>query len=1042
MTTTTNPAPEAHTPGSDPGRWPVSPQTQEVRFAMTFTGGVSLAIWMGGVAREVDLLMKASALRDQPPVPGGGVGAGAGADDGVREFYRQLLDLLDQQVRVDILSGTSAGGINAALLGLAATRGVELDRLRQLWLSAGSFTTLLRDPRIDDPPSLLKGDAHMLAALASGIDDIRRQPAAPGTVTLPTDVFITTTLLSPEHSRVTDDYGTELEDLDHHGQFHFTEATLPSQGTGDPSGAALALAARSSASFPVAFEPAYLPFTASDADATHVDMSDFANTTRSHWAADGGLLVNRPLGPILQTTFDRPAERQVRRCLLYVTPTTGSPTSAESASLSTPLGLAGALLRDAGAVLNQSIAADLAAIQDHNDRAQAASDTRLLMARLGSRLAPGQPLVDAETWTAFTTKESASLAGPLVAEVIRFLNTVPHLPAGWAYTPAQNQDTDLRLMAVREVTRGWPTDPPDASQAHAAAVQLGLPAYDGAKAMALRLIRVGYTLSSTGEQRQAFAAQGTSVHDSRQGGARPDLRILVKDQLTRAASAGTPLPDAVAATVDAYLAELNTGGDATSLADAWTSLSTVVADIVKVLEPLTQQPEPVPPWKRPAVDEARTYIQYLTRPRVEAPAEPDATTSSLLALYVATRAVLPVLAEVEQKVELIQISADTRTLLSPSRHTATDKLTGTQVHNFGAFYKTSWRANDWMWGRLDGCGWLVHVLLDPRRIVAMLENDPAVMPDTFLPTFLGRLAALVGVDASAVPDEVRQELGYLSDLTMTVPTSLPTVSTWVARQAQLFITQRELPIVAAFMRDTSEGTPAPAARRWLADYDTRYGTSDKPAAGISLAEAPTLLDGLPVPAETLAQERLSMTPLFIRTMTQTGAVATAAATAFRQPPAALRPTFATARSVTRTAYLATKAAGGVRSTMIWLSGLLIAIGIAGMVTNNVVLGVTGLVATLAGMLLLAICLGPTVVKVAQTVLALGVVLLAALPWLPRIGAPFFGWLSARASWSEVTSERWLWVALLLLVLLPPVTTVVDLARRRGRQAVIDPAQRP
>jgi hypothetical protein len=538
------------------------------------------------------------------------------------------------------------------------------------------------------------------------------------------------------------------------------------------------------------------------------------------------------------------------------------------------------------------------------------------------------------------------------------------------------------------------------------------------------------------------------VHDSRRAGERPDLRMLVKDELTRAVAGATPLPDAVAATVDAYVAQLDAGADtgadadASSLTAAWTSLSTVVVDIVRVLEPLTQPAQPVPPWKQPALDEALAYLEYLRQPPGAPAAEPGATAASLLALYVATRAVLPVVAEVEQKVELIQVSADTRTLLSPRRHTADDKLTGTQVHNFGAFYKTSWRANDWMWGRLDGCGWLIHVLLDPRRILAMLENDPTVAPDAFLATFVDRLAALVGVDAAAVPDEVRAELGYLSDLTTTVPTSLPAVSTWVARSAQLLITQRELPIVAAFMRDTSEGVPAPAARRWLADYDRKYGTRDTPATDISMDDAPTLLDGLPVPGETLIQERASMTPLFIRTLTQTGAVATAAATAFRQPPAALRPTFATARSVTRTAYVATRAAGGVRSTMVWLSGLLIAVGIAGMVTNNVVLGIGGLVATLAGMLLLAICLGPNVVKIGQTLLALAVLLLAALPWLPRVGEPFFAWLSARASWSGVSSARWLWVALLLLVLLPPVTTVVDLLRRRGRQAVTDPAQRP
>ena len=37
-----------------PKQLPVS--TQEVRFATTMTGGVSLAIWMAGVAREINLL--------------------------------------------------------------------------------------------------------------------------------------------------------------------------------------------------------------------------------------------------------------------------------------------------------------------------------------------------------------------------------------------------------------------------------------------------------------------------------------------------------------------------------------------------------------------------------------------------------------------------------------------------------------------------------------------------------------------------------------------------------------------------------------------------------------------------------------------------------------------------------------------------------------------------------------------------------------------------------------------------------------------------
>src|SRR5262249_9353134 len=66
-----------------------------------------------------------------------------------------------------------------------------------------------------------------------------------------TDVFIPTTFLNGEPSRFVDAYGTLVSDVDHHGLFHFDNDRLQ-----DASAVAqLALAARCSASFPVAFEP-------------------------------------------------------------------------------------------------------------------------------------------------------------------------------------------------------------------------------------------------------------------------------------------------------------------------------------------------------------------------------------------------------------------------------------------------------------------------------------------------------------------------------------------------------------------------------------------------------------------------------------------------------------------------------------------------------------------------------------------------------------------------------------------------------------------
>src|SRR5690349_2830204 len=66
----------------------VSDATQEVRFATAMTGGVSLAIWMGGVARELNLLDQASREREgAETVPPESLDP---ADQEVRRHYGEL----------------------------------------------------------------------------------------------------------------------------------------------------------------------------------------------------------------------------------------------------------------------------------------------------------------------------------------------------------------------------------------------------------------------------------------------------------------------------------------------------------------------------------------------------------------------------------------------------------------------------------------------------------------------------------------------------------------------------------------------------------------------------------------------------------------------------------------------------------------------------------------------------------------------------------------------------------------------------------------
>ncbi len=455
-----------------PSSVPVTPATQEIRFATAMTGGVSLAIWMGGVARELNLLDQASRRREHGPPPD--ADALTPDDRRVRDLYGALLDLLDVVVRIDVLAGTSAGGINAALLGLCHATGWDLGWLRDVWLTAGDIDLLLRDPAARNPPSLLRGDGVLLEQLDRSIS----RPDAPmSALARPTTVHITTTLLDGETGRFTDSYGTLVPDVNHLGLFRFTEHDLRTE----PGRHALALAARASASFPAAFEPAFIPYrqpvtTRGDGPPTRPAMDRYLSATRPHWAADGGILANRPIGPILDSIFQQPAHgHQVRRVLLYIVPDPGGipkpdTDPAPSASIDHPLHLAGALVRDVGAAFNQSIAAELSAIKAHNERVDARRDSRLRLAELGLQVTrsagDGTPSTawtsvfpTPGAWSDYVAREGERLVRPVVRALMRQLSTMPadEIPTAWRDELALGHVIEAACCraAAQAVTASW-----------------------------------------------------------------------------------------------------------------------------------------------------------------------------------------------------------------------------------------------------------------------------------------------------------------------------------------------------------------------------------------------------------------------------------------------------------------------------------------------------------------------------------------------------------------------------------------------------------
>jgi predicted acylesterase/phospholipase RssA len=300
---------------------------EELRFAVVLNGGVSLAIWMGGAVHELDRLTRGSG-----------------------EYYEQLLAWVMSSARVDVISGTSAGGINGAALALSQCNGSDdagsLHQLRDVWLESGRLQSLMRPPFRVATPSLLQGDEFFLPQMNQALRRLVTFYEAKPVETHPIDLTITATLLRGIPGVVVDHAGQRVGQTRHDGLFRFRRGpTHPAAGTaaGDdfsatkisqPGGVidALALAARTTASYPMAFEPSFLPVSDVAAPAgvpprpvveTYLsgawDQSQ-EQIKRARYAVDGGVLANTPTRPAMEAIDAMPASGPVRRVMLLIHP--------------------------------------------------------------------------------------------------------------------------------------------------------------------------------------------------------------------------------------------------------------------------------------------------------------------------------------------------------------------------------------------------------------------------------------------------------------------------------------------------------------------------------------------------------------------------------------------------------------------------------------------------------------------------------------------------------------------------------------------------
>ncbi|MDE1173635.1 MAG: patatin-like protein [Parvibaculaceae bacterium] len=126
---------------------------KELRLALVCYGGVSLAVYMHGVTREILKLVRASAAfqlvpdGDKAAATYAGVNVSPERECDTEAVFFDLLKAIntyvDLRVIIDTITGASAGGINGVLLARAIAHNLSIDDHRRMWLECADTTALM-----------------------------------------------------------------------------------------------------------------------------------------------------------------------------------------------------------------------------------------------------------------------------------------------------------------------------------------------------------------------------------------------------------------------------------------------------------------------------------------------------------------------------------------------------------------------------------------------------------------------------------------------------------------------------------------------------------------------------------------------------------------------------------------------------------------------------------------------------------------------------------------------------------------------------------
>jgi patatin-related protein len=643
----------------------------EMRLALVLNGGVSLAVWMGGVTAEIDHMRRAA----YPALT-------KGDDDPVLERWEYLLKRLRVRLVVDVIAGASAGGLNGAVLAAAIARAHPLPDLRDVWLSVGSIANLAgteaQRPGVDRL-SILDGDllTQSIATVFAEMkppsgrrtrppslrESLEREAKLPRSVTL----FTTATSMRGQGEEFTDSTNQRFTQVEYRVLCRFRRPLVGEDELAhdDETNWRLTRAARASASFPAAFEPTF--FRASEQaqghppQAVQVAMGTTATISASRWMIDGGVLDNEPFAPVLDRIARRPILGNVDRIVAYIDPEDAS-APAGNDDIAKPPGMietvwAALNLPRETNLLNQLGRLEQMERQVEVDRDD---DVRLLKRALRGKF-------DAAVQALRPIYQERTKAA--IAHEIRM-------------AVQSGRSTDDPSVPIDDLPR------PDASSAAEAPWDKSVSAAERMLRVALRLTRsAAEGRPNTAAISDALFAISVSIMQLAQ------LKVEVfADAVNRLAAGTSPFE----LTDDEIYAEWR---DALT-PDRRALIAALVAAGLRPFVAANVWPAKIAP-----------------------PGDPDAQREAFAAacekIEIVRMATAPISAyHPVPAFRFCRFGANVGTPFWLEGTPIAAKLMGLRLGHFGGFLRPDWRKYDWMWGRLDGATHLVMMLL------ARLRSEP------------------------------------------------------------------------------------------------------------------------------------------------------------------------------------------------------------------------------------------------------------------------------------------------------------------------------